>query len=485
MTVRKNLVSTLTIIMGMLVINAQARSWDLAVVAGRKIEFLAVNGSLNGQAMLEEAGSLSGVAYDDVTRTIYFSDLNHENMSIYSSDLTDKNFTLTPLLKRQEESSILGLAFDTRTRTLFWSDTKQGSIMRMQVPVDEPPERPVILHDLKTRVPRGIALDVCNRHIYWVDSSTSSPSIERSNLDGSNRTTVISERLHEPIAVAVDHIEEKLYWIDDVEGIRIKIERSNLDGTKRELLAHPKRQRPSYMAVDRNSIYWSDTVHKVVWTLPKTMKPDDVVVEPSMFGSQDKYLDAIPAGILARDNVGKLDCAAMSKTKHKTSLTGLTYAQRGESYINLTTSTEESEPTTESSKYCLNDGRLDRGNSTCQCKLGYTGDYCETDLCHNYCFRGSCDINDDGLPTCKCNDTFVGPRCETDLCKDYCLHDGQCSVQNEKPVCKCKYFVGDRCEILNDTTEICKNYCENDETVPTSIAAICRYITFNKLSILF
>lgn len=110
----------------------------------------------------------------------------------------------------------------------------------------------------------------------------------------------------------------------------------------------------------------------------------------------------------------------------------------------------------------------------------FTGLYCEINLCHNYCFRGNCSINSDGLPTCKCNNAFIGPRCETDLCKDYCLHDGQCSVQDEKPVCKCKYSEGSRCEILGNAAELCEIICTT-ERVPTSIVtAHCRYIAFEK-----
>lgn len=47
-----------------------------------------------------DAVALSGVAYDENTRTMFLSDLrNKNNMSIFSNDLTDKNFTLKPLHK--------------------------------------------------------------------------------------------------------------------------------------------------------------------------------------------------------------------------------------------------------------------------------------------------------------------------------------------------------------------------------------------------
>lgn len=67
---------------------------------GREIEFLAQNQTLIAQAKFMDAVALSGVAYDENTRTMFLSDLrNKNNMSIFSNNLTDKNFTLKPLHK--------------------------------------------------------------------------------------------------------------------------------------------------------------------------------------------------------------------------------------------------------------------------------------------------------------------------------------------------------------------------------------------------
>lgn len=205
--------------------------------------------------------------------------------------------------------------------------------------------------------------------IYWVNSNISNPSIECSNLDGGDRTTIIKENLYEPLAVAIDHAEQKLYWIDDVEGIHFKIERSNLDGSERELLVHSKHQQPVYLAVDKDSMYWSDWVHSAVWTMPKNAKAGDY---PTKFKSYyDSRRDADPAGIVTRDNVGQIDCATiLSMIEKRTNLSVPVLRSATETFNNLTTSTEESDLTTESSKYCLNDGHLNKTNDTCRCKEG-------------------------------------------------------------------------------------------------------------------
>ncbi|EZA62044.1 Protein cueball [Ooceraea biroi] len=410
---------------------------------------------------------------------MYLSDTRN-NVSIFSNDLTKRNFTSIPLLKKENGTHIIGIVFDTPSRTLFWADALKENIVKMHVPMEGEPGDPVVLHNLTGSSPRGIALDVCNSHIYWVNSNTTDPSIERSNLDGSDRIIVIKENLYEPLAIAVDHAEQKIYWIDDVEGIHFKIERSNLDGSEREMLVHSKHQQPVYLAVDSESIYWSDWVHSAIWTMPKNAKAGDI---PMKFKSYyDSKRDADPAGIVTRDNVGNIDCLAiLPRMEKRTNLSKPVLRVITETFNNLTTSTEESDLTTESSSYCLNDGQLNKINNTCQCKPGFSGSFCEISLCHNYCLRGKCVVNHHGLPECECTGTFSGARCEKDVCNGYCLYDGDCFIQNGMPFCSCKYSKGIRCEEPNDIAEICAIYCASDRAELSDISVTsCRCTDANQ-----
>lgn len=160
-----------------------------------------------------------------------------------------------------------------------------------------------------------------------------------------------------------------MYWIDDVEGIHFKIERSNLDGGERELLIHGTHQQPVYLAVDDELVYWSDWVHSAVWSLPKNA----TVGEPKEFKSY--YMSrrtADPSGIVTRDNIGTIDCAAiLSKMNKMKSLSASQVTTRNnQSFNSLITSTEDSDLTTESSKYCLNNGHLNKTDGKCRCKSG-------------------------------------------------------------------------------------------------------------------
>jgi hypothetical protein len=86
-------------------------------------------------------------------------------------------------------------------------------------------------------VPDGVAVDVQSGHIYWTNMgvpSANDGSIERVNLDGSNRTTIVpSGGTYTPKQLHLDAGNRKLYW-SDREGMRVM--RCNLDGSKVETL---------------------------------------------------------------------------------------------------------------------------------------------------------------------------------------------------------------------------------------------------------
>jgi hypothetical protein len=86
-------------------------------------------------------------------------------------------------------------------------------------------------------LPDGIVIDVDHGHMYWTNMgvpSNNDGSIERADLNGSNRTTIIAQgRTHTPKQLHLDKADGKLYWCDR-EGMRVM--RSNLDGTNIETL---------------------------------------------------------------------------------------------------------------------------------------------------------------------------------------------------------------------------------------------------------
>jgi DNA-binding beta-propeller fold protein YncE len=87
------------------------------------------------------------------------------------------------------------------------------------------------------RIPDGLVVDVDAGHIYWTNMGVptrNDGSIERADLDGQNRKTVVPEgSTFTPKQLHLDAKSRKLYWCDR-EGMRVM--RANLDGSNIETL---------------------------------------------------------------------------------------------------------------------------------------------------------------------------------------------------------------------------------------------------------
>jgi len=118
-------------------------------------------------------------------------------------------------------------------------------------------------------MPDGIAVDVEGGHIYWTNMGVpnlNDGSIERADLDGRNRQTIVPEGgTFTPKQLQLDKRNGKLYW-SDREGMRVM--RSNLDGSAVETLVETGRGDADRrdqtrlcvgIAVDagRGQIYWT------------------------------------------------------------------------------------------------------------------------------------------------------------------------------------------------------------------------------------
>lgn len=95
--------------------------------------------------------------------------------------------------------------------------------------------RKVIVADC--HLPDGVAVDVEAGHIYWTNMGVPNlddGSIERANLDGSNRKVIVPRGVtFTPKQLHLEKRSGKLYWCDR-EGMRVM--RANLDGTDVETL---------------------------------------------------------------------------------------------------------------------------------------------------------------------------------------------------------------------------------------------------------
>jgi hypothetical protein len=120
------------------------------------------------------------------------------------------------------------------------------------------------------RVPDGVVVDVEAGHIYWTNMGVPSKndgSIERVDLDGKNRVTIIGEgKTFTPKQLHLEKKSGKLYWCDR-EGMRVM--RANLDGSNIETLVDSSKGDPR-PATDQTKICVGITVDpergQIYWT---------------------------------------------------------------------------------------------------------------------------------------------------------------------------------------------------------------------------
>jgi hypothetical protein len=119
------------------------------------------------------------------------------------------------------------------------------------------------------RHPDGIVVDAEAGHIYWTNMGVpnrNDGSIERADLDGRNRKTIIPEgTTFTPKQLHLEKRSGKLYW-SDREGMRVM--RANLDGSQIETLVQTGRDEAARadqtnwcvgitVDPDRGHIYWT------------------------------------------------------------------------------------------------------------------------------------------------------------------------------------------------------------------------------------
>jgi hypothetical protein len=127
----------------------------------------------------------------------------------------------------------LASPFDDRAvGRLFFLDASAGRVLSVNA---DGSDRKIMVSGC--RVPDGVVVDLEAGHIYWTNMgvpSRNDGSIERADLDGQNRVTIVG--VGETFTPKQLHLEKKagkLYWCDR-EGMRVM--RSNLDGSHVETL---------------------------------------------------------------------------------------------------------------------------------------------------------------------------------------------------------------------------------------------------------
>ena len=169
-------------------------------------------------------------------------------------------------------STPLGIALDVAEDKMYWTDVGNDRIKRADLDgsnVETLIEtRKLVTPNLTGSAtnPQGIALDLVNDKMYWIDSgtlNTADGKIQRADLDGSNVEDLVTTGLTNPYGIALDVDGNKIYWTDWNTD---KIQRADLDGSNVEDLITTGLITPRDIALDlgNNKMYWTDAGNDLI-----------------------------------------------------------------------------------------------------------------------------------------------------------------------------------------------------------------------------
>lgn len=423
----------------------------------------------------EAASGLKGVSsivYDEIGDQIYFTVISSvENGSIYTlaRDRMDPSKYVPQVgfvEKIHENEKIRSIAFDPFERHLFWIDEKLGIINRLDV--KQPKALPVAWRTFEEGTPRALAVDVCRRYLYWTFVGVNGTHIERAALSGIKEPEIlIDEHLNNPVAVEIDQLSNRMFWIDQEKGSEVSVESADLHGGDRRTLYNAPNLDFRSLAVDEKSIYIVEYVNEVAFSLNKFL--------PSRSRTKEKSFSDAPVGIIKRSRLLEtLEDHPVCEMAHQEMVEQAELKEQHD----LANKSNALMIIDLSKVICLN-GKVSK-TGVCQCSDGWTGVHCETRICQNFCFHGKCSVSSGGFPICHCDAGFTGERCETNKCSGYCLNDGRCELEDGEPVCHCsEAFSGRHCEMINSRPVICRAFCEVGLALPNidwSLEEECRWV---------
>lgn len=203
-----------------------------------------------------------GIAVDTINRKLIWNELG----AVRRANLDGSN--VQTLLSGDTYQD---LALDLTNRTIYvsrWDGVNTGNLVRMSL---DGSGQTTLLSNIAIG-PNGLALDPVAEKVYFsrFDLSAGSGSVERVDLNGANRQTIIPNL--DVDALAVDVSASKLYYTSLADDLRSgDINRANLDGSDAEVFVPlgssppagvtiiPEPACAAYMTM---SLFWLSQVHR-------------------------------------------------------------------------------------------------------------------------------------------------------------------------------------------------------------------------------
>ncbi|XP_042180932.1 low-density lipoprotein receptor-related protein 1B-like [Oncorhynchus tshawytscha] len=180
----------------------------------------------------------------DTNQTIHTLDFCYKDESLCWISFTNSNgqlwcATMTKLkgfsqMRRvrigENLENVEHFAIDWLTRNIYFVDRVSERIYVC----NEQDDACVTIVGLDLQNPGGIALDSLMGKMFFTDSG-STAKLERCNMDGTNRTRIVENRIEKPTAVTLDLVRKLVYWADAVLDY---IEVVDYNGSNRHTVIH-------------------------------------------------------------------------------------------------------------------------------------------------------------------------------------------------------------------------------------------------------
>lgn len=196
---------------------------------------------------ISSSRSSSAVAVDVKDEMIYWTDMVDKTISRIHKNLSSKPEVLVRNLEKPES-----LAVDWLHRKIYWIDTGKNELHVSNLDGSHPT---LLVKGSDTVELRTLAVYPEKQFLYWSDWGVE-PKIERANLMGENRKTILShEHVKWTSSIAVDPTIERIFWVDMSSH---RICSSDIHGNdKREIVTGLSS--PYGVAVFEDFVYWTDT----------------------------------------------------------------------------------------------------------------------------------------------------------------------------------------------------------------------------------
>ncbi|MCJ8746583.1 hypothetical protein PDJAM_G00143440 [Pangasius djambal] len=205
-------------------------------------------------------------------------DYDWKEQKVYWINMDAEAVMWTTLDQKSRGTLIQGVrtecvAVDWVGRNLYWTDRAEGQINAVRL--DSFRAEPVVIVDDDVDELRSLALLPQKGLMFWSETGDEA-QIERAGMDGSNRRVLVRRSLRWPVGLAVDLLQNRLYWTD--EKLRC-IGSATLDGDDVKILQLMETLSPFSLSVFGDFVYWSDTRRG---TIQKAQKVIHALIQPSV-----------------------------------------------------------------------------------------------------------------------------------------------------------------------------------------------------------